>query len=149
MRLVEGCARGELGRACVVEGAWEKAEAHLKNATSILAQVSRWQALRFSLHLAAVKALRGELAEARRSFATLEAAAEIQNDAVLRELAALLYAAVELAEVRAAAPGSAESGQGRATVQRRLERAKGGPMEGASSDLRGWLRLLGRDLLER
>jgi len=146
MRLVEGCARGELGRACVVSGAWEKAEAHLKSATSILAQVSRWHALRFSLHLAAAQALRGELQEARRNFSALEAALEIQNDPVLRELAALLYATVELAEARSAAPGSGEAERGREGVRRRLERARGVPPEGASSDLRGWLRLIEPEL---
>jgi tetratricopeptide (TPR) repeat protein len=146
MRLVEGCARGELGRACLVAGAWEKAEEHLTNATSILAQVSRWHALRFSLHLAAVQALRGALPEARRKFSALEAAQEIQSDPVLRELSALLYATVELAEARSAAAGSPEAEQGREAVRRRLERAQGVPTEGASSDLRGWLRLLEPEL---
>jgi tetratricopeptide (TPR) repeat protein len=142
MRIVEGCARGELGRAFLVSGALEVAESHLTSATSILAHVSRWHALRFSLHLAAVQASRGAMPEARRGFSALGSAPEIRNDPVLRELAALLYATVDLSEARAAAPGSPEAARSRAEVLRRLERARSVPMEGASSDLRGWLRLL-------
>ncbi|HYH98985.1 ATP-binding protein, partial [Hyalangium sp.] len=149
MRIVEGCARGELGRAYLVSGAWEVAESHLTSATSILAQVSRWHSLRFSLHLAAVRALRGALPEARSGFAALESAPEIQNDLVLSELAALLYATVALAEARSTAAGSAEAARSREEVLRRLERARGVPTEGASSDLRGWLKLLEQELSAR
>ncbi|MFL5343970.1 MAG: ATP-binding protein [Hyalangium sp.] len=146
MRIVEGCARGELGRAFLVSGALEVAESHLMSATSILAQVSRWHALRFALHLAAVQASRGEVPEARRGFSALSRAPEIKNDPVLRELAVLLYATVDLIEARAAAPGSAEAERSRGEVRQRLERARNVPLEGASSDLRGWLRLLEPEL---
>jgi hypothetical protein len=146
MRIVEGCARGELGRAFLVSGALEMAEAHLTSATSILAQVSRWHALRFSLHLAAVQASRGAVPEARRGFSALGSAPEIKNDPVLRELAALLYATVDLVEARAAAPGSAEAERSRGEVRQRLERARKVPQEGVSSDLRGWLRRLEPEL---
>jgi predicted ATPase/class 3 adenylate cyclase len=146
IRLVEGCARGELGRAFLVSGALEVAESHLTSATSILAQVSRWHALRFSLHLAAVKALRGALPEARTGFAALESAPELQSDPVLRELAALLQATVELAEGRALRSGSEEGERLRHQIHQRLERARSVPSEGASSDLRGWVRLLEPEL---
>jgi hypothetical protein len=142
MRIVEGCARGELGRAFLGSGALEVAESHLMSATSILAQVSRWHALRFSLHLAAVQASRGAVLEARRGFSALGSAPEIKNDPVLRELAALLAATLHLVEARAAAPGSPEAERSKAEVLRRLEHAQNVPQEGASSDLRGWLRLL-------
>jgi hypothetical protein len=108
--------------------------------------VSRWHALRFSLHLAAVKALRGGLPEARTGFAALESAPELQSDPVLRELAALLQATVELAESRAMPPGSEEGERLREQVRQRLERARDVPSEGASSDLRGWLRLIEPEL---
>ncbi|WP_224242569.1 ATP-binding protein [Hyalangium gracile] len=146
MRIVEGCARGELGRAFLTSGALEVAESHLMSATSILAQVSRWHALRFALHLAAVQASRGAVPEARRGFSALGSAPEIKNDPVLRELATLLYATMDLVEARAAAPGSPEAERSRAEFRRRLEHARNVPLEGASSDLRGWLRLLEPEL---
>jgi hypothetical protein len=61
---------------------------------------------------------------------------------VLRELAALLYAAVELTEVRNVLSGSSEARRSWEEARKRLERARAVPLEGASSDLRGWLRLL-------
>jgi tetratricopeptide (TPR) repeat protein len=146
MRIVEGCARGELGRAFLALGALEVAESHLTSATSILAQVSRWHALRFSLHLAAVQASRGTLPEARRGFSVVGSAPEVRNDPVLRELASLLNATVELAEARVASLGSEEAERSRGEARRRLERARSVPTEGASSDLRGWLRLLEQNL---
>ncbi len=146
IRLVEGCARGELGRAFLDSGALEVAESHLVSATSILAQVSRWHALRFSLHLAAVQARRGALPEARRGFAALTSAPELQSDPVLRELASLLQATVELAEWRAMPPESEERKRIKEQLQQRLERARGVSLEGTSSDLRGWLRLLEPEL---
>jgi predicted ATPase/class 3 adenylate cyclase len=142
MRIVEGCARGELGRAFLVARALETAESHLVSATSILTQVSRWHALRFSLHLAAVQAMRGAAPEARRGFSALHSAAEIREDPVLRELSELLYATVDLLEARAAADGSPEAEACWQAMHRRLERARKVPLEGASSDLRSWLRLL-------
>ncbi|MDY7228183.1 ATP-binding protein [Hyalangium rubrum] len=141
-RIVEGCARGELGRAFLASGATEIARMHLTHATSTLAHVSRWHALRFSLHLAAVQALQGAMQEARRGFAALGGTSEIQTDPVLRELAELLYATVELAESQNGPSGSADAGRSREGVHRRLERARNVPPEGASSDLRGWVRLL-------
>ncbi|MBN1208421.1 MAG: hypothetical protein JXB05_26410 [Myxococcaceae bacterium] len=122
------------------------AESHLLSAISTLERVSRWHALRFNLHLAAVQALQGALPEARKGFEALSAAPELGADPVLRELSTLLYATVELAEARAAAPGSAEAERSREEVRRRLERARHVPAEGASSDLRGWLRLLEPEL---
>ncbi|HYI00251.1 ATP-binding protein [Hyalangium sp.] len=146
MRFVEGGAVGELGRAFIISGALEVAESHLMIATSTLAHVSRWHELRFSLHLAAVQALRGALLEARKGFAALSAAAEIRNDPVLRALEALLAATVKLAEARAASPGSPEAARGWEEVRRQLEQARSVPAEAASSDLRGWLRLLEPEL---
>ncbi|WP_075006301.1 ATP-binding protein [Stigmatella aurantiaca] len=146
LRIVEGCARGELGRACLNVGETENARAHLLNATSLLTGVSRWHALRFSLHLAAVQAAQGQLLEARRGFAALGGTQEIRNDPVLRELAGLLFATVALAELRAVPGGGLEAEQRRADIQQRLDRARLVPPEGASSDLRGWWRLLDREL---
>ncbi len=146
MRIVEGCAWGELGRAFLDSGVLEVAETYLMSATSILTQVSRWHALRFSLHLAASQASRGAVEEARRSFSALGSAPELENDPVLRELASLLRATLDLIALRAAASGSPEAEQSRAEVHRRLERARHVPLEGASSDLRGWLRILEAEL---
>jgi predicted ATPase/class 3 adenylate cyclase len=145
MRIVEGCGQGELGRAYLAAGAMDVARAHLTSATSILTHVSRWHALRLSLHLAAVQASQEELAEARGGFSELRAAPEIHDDVVLRELASLLQATVELAEARAA-PGTAEAERCKEEVRRRLERARRVPPEGASSDLRGWLKRLEQEL---
>jgi predicted ATPase/class 3 adenylate cyclase len=142
LRIVEGCGRGELARAYLASGEPDGVRSHLANATSILAQVSRWHALRFSLHLAAVQASQGELREARQSFSELEGTEEIRNDPVLRELATLLQATVELAEVRNAPAGCPEARCSWEEARKRLERARAVPPEGASSDLRGWLRLL-------
>jgi len=146
LRIVEGCGRGELARAYLASGDPDSVRSHLTNATSILAQVSRWHALRFSLHLAAVQASQGDLHEARQGFSSLAGTAEIRNDPVLRELSALLYTTVELAEVRAAPAGSAQARRSWEEAHQRLERARNVPPEGASSDLRGWLRLLELEL---
>jgi predicted ATPase/class 3 adenylate cyclase len=145
MRVLEGAARGELGRAFIVSGALELAESHLVSAISTLSRVSRWHTLRFSLHLAAVQALRGTLPEARKGFEALSAAPELGTDPVLRELAGLLAATVELAEARAA-PDGEQAERSRERALQRLERARHVPQEGASSDLRGWLRLLEPEL---
>jgi predicted ATPase len=142
MRLVEGCAQGELGRASLATGDMEAAQGSLTGAMELLAEVSRWNWLRFSAHLAAVQAARGDLAAARKGFAELEVAPELREDPILRELASLLRTSLSLAEARAAPPGSEEAERGRREVRERLERARGAPPSAASSDLRGWLRLL-------
>ena len=56
----------------------------------------------------------------------------------------LARASLNLAEARAAAPGSAEWERARLAVRERLERARHAPAAAASSDLRGWIRLLER-----
>jgi predicted ATPase/class 3 adenylate cyclase len=144
MRIYEGCSRGELGRALLATGAVEVAQGHLVEAVSIMSKVSRWHALRFTAHLAAVQAVGSQLAEARASFAELDAAPELRDDPVLRELASLARAALDLAESRVAAPGSPEAERAQVAVRDRLERARHAPAAAASSDLRGWIRLLER-----
>jgi predicted ATPase/class 3 adenylate cyclase len=146
MRLVEGVALGELGRAALVAGAPQVARAHLTKAIALLAQVSRWHVLRFSTHAAAVHAALGELGAARERLTTLESAPELQEDPVLRELTSLQAVWVYLAEARAAPPGSEEARQAMESVRQRLERARHAPAEAASSDLRGALRLIERNL---
>jgi predicted ATPase/class 3 adenylate cyclase len=140
-RMVEACARGELGRAYLALGVPEKAQAHLREAIASLSEVSRWNMLRFSAHLAAVHAALGQIAVAQEGFASLEAAPELREDPVLRELVSLLRAAVELAVARSAgASGEAEPAV--AAARQRLERARQAPSAAASSDLRSSLRLL-------
>jgi tetratricopeptide (TPR) repeat protein len=142
MRLVEGCARGELGRAELAAGNFQAARASLLGALGLLAKGSQWNWLRFSAHLAALQAAQGDLVEARKGFAKLEAAPELREDPILRELASLLRASLALAEARAAPPGSEEAERWRSEARARLEQARGAPSAAASSDLRGWLRLL-------
>ncbi|XXF75446.1 adenylate/guanylate cyclase domain-containing protein [Myxococcaceae bacterium GXIMD 01537] len=142
MRIYEGDARGELGRALLALGDMERAQAHLAGAVAILARVSRWHALRFTAHLAAAQAVAGHLAQARGTFADLDAAPELAGDPTLRELVSLGRASLELAEARAAVPGSEEAARARGAVRERLERARQAPAAAASSDLRGWIRLL-------
>jgi predicted ATPase len=144
MRIHEGGARGEYGRALLATGAVELARGHLTEAVTILSRVSRWHALRFTAHLAAVQAVGGHLAEARTTFAELDAAPELRDDPVLRELVFLARASVNLAEARLATPGSSEWERARLAVRERLEQARHAPTAAASSDLRGWLRLLER-----
>jgi predicted ATPase/class 3 adenylate cyclase len=146
MRLVEGVALGELGRASFVAGAPQVARAHLTQAISLLAQVSRWHVLRFSAHAAGVHAVLGELGVARERLTAVESTAELQEDPVLRELTSLQAAWLYLAEARAAPPGSEEARQALEAVEQRLERARHAPAAAASSDLRGALRLLERNL---
>ncbi len=144
MRILEGCGWGELGRVFLSSGALESAREHLLKATEILSHVSQWHALRFSLHLAAVQAMRGERDQARKAFAELGDTPEICDDPVLRELAEMLQATVDLADAQSATPGSAEAERSREEARRRMERARHVPTEGASSDLRGWLKFLER-----
>jgi hypothetical protein len=129
-----------------VAGAPQVARAHLTKAIALLAQVSRWHVLRFSTHAAAVHAALGELGAARERLTTLESAPELQEDPVLRELTSLQAVWVYLAEARAAPPGSEEARQAMESVRQRLERARHAPAEAASSDLRGALRLIERNL---
>ncbi|HYO74711.1 MAG TPA: cyclase, partial [Archangium sp.] len=148
MRILEGVALGELGRALVALGAREAARTRLSESISILERVSRWHALRFTAHLASVQAALGELAAARDGFASLEVTPELRDDTVLRELSSLLRASLDLAEAARAAPGSEAGVKCLEEARRRVERARGAPAEAASSDLREALRLLGRNVLE-
>ncbi|MBN1207427.1 MAG: AAA family ATPase [Myxococcaceae bacterium] len=140
-RILEACARGELGRAYLGLGVPEKAEAHLREAIATLSEVSRWHMLRFSAHLAAVQAARGQLPAAQEGFLALEAAPELREDAVLGELVSLLRAAVDLAQARTEV-FSERVEQCVAAARQRLERARRAPPAAASSDLRSALRLL-------
>ena len=141
-RLLEGTALGELGRAEAALGALEDAWARLSEAVSGLGRVSRGQALRFAIHRAAVEAFLGDPAAAEASFVVLEAAPELQSDPVLRELAALLRGAVDVAGAKAAPDDAERMRKARESVRRRVERARCAPAESASSDLRGALRFL-------
>ncbi|HYH98832.1 ATP-binding protein [Hyalangium sp.] len=147
MRILEGCARGELGRAWQALGVVETARGALSEAVSLLGQAARWHALRFRAHLAAVQASAGCISEAQAGFAELVAAPELQQDMVLYELAALLQVAVDLAEARASPPGSPEAQQALERARQRLEWARKVPVEAVSSDLRGALRFFERALL--
>ncbi|HEX8701233.1 MAG TPA: cyclase, partial [Myxococcaceae bacterium] len=144
VRLLEGMTRGELGRALLAVGAREEARAHLSAASAVLEPVSRSHTLRFAAYRAAAHALEGELPAAHRGFAELEAAPELQAEPALRALASLLRATVDLAELRAAPPGSEQALQAEQQLQQRLERARKAPAEEASSDLRSSLRMLER-----
>jgi hypothetical protein len=140
MLLLEGCARGELGRAHQALGEVEVARRCLSEAVSLLGQAARWQALRFSAHLAAVQASDGWISEARAGFAELAEAPEVQQDAVLSELTALLHVAVDLAEARGFPPDSQQAQQALERARQRMEWARNVSAEAVSSDLRGALR---------
>ncbi|WP_223646224.1 adenylate/guanylate cyclase domain-containing protein [Corallococcus sp. EGB] len=141
-RLMEGTALGELGRALLARGDWKQAREALAEAISILGRASRWQALRFIAHRAALEAACGELWAAREGFATLEGAPELREDPSLFQLVDLLRAALDLAEADAAPVQSAEGTRARAAARRRIEAARNAPREIVSSDLRGALRFL-------
>jgi len=144
IRLLEGMTRGELGRALLALGAMEEARSHLGAASAVLEPVSRSHALRFAVYLAAAHALEGKLTVARQGFTELEATPELAAEPALRALTSLLRATVELAELRAAPPGSEQAAQAARRLQKRLERARQAPAEEASSDLRSSLRMLER-----
>ena len=139
---MEGTSLGELGRASLARGDWKQARAALGEAVSILGRASRWQALRFIAHLAALEATCGELRAAREGFAAVEGAPELREDPALRQLVDLLRATLDLAEANAAPPGSAEGHEARSAAWRRIEAARHAPRETASSDIRGALRFL-------
>ncbi|ATB50246.1 ATP-binding protein [Corallococcus macrosporus] len=141
-RLLEGTALGELGRAELALGAWSEAWARLSEAVSGLGRVSRGQVLRFAVYRAVVEACVGDAAAAEASFVVLEGAPELRENPVLRELAALLRASVDLAEARAAGDDVARAQRAFASVRQRIARARGAPPEAASSDLRGALGFL-------
>jgi predicted ATPase/class 3 adenylate cyclase len=147
MRILEGVALGELGRALVALGATEAAHTCLAEAVSLLGQVSRWHALRFTAHSAAVQAALGHLPEAREGFALLEVAPELREDPVLGELTSLLRASLDLAEAVKASLASEEGMQALESARRRVARARGAPAEAASSDLREALRVMERSVL--
>ncbi|RKH15792.1 cyclase [Corallococcus sp. CA047B] len=141
-RLLEGTALGELGRAFLARGDWKQARLALGEAVTILGRASRWQALRFIAHRAALEAACGELRAARNGFAELEAAPELREDPSLRQLVNLLRAALDLAEAGAAPANSSEGHAARSAAHRRMEAARNAPRETASSDIRGALRFL-------
>lgn len=147
MRMLEGVALGERGRAQMALGALSGARASLTEAISVLERVSRWHALRFTAHLAAVRAGLGDVRGAREGVAVLEGLSELQGDAVLRELTALVHAAMDLAEARGA-PGSELGQRALASARMRLVRARNAPAEAASSDLREALRVFERGVRE-
>jgi len=136
--------RGELGRALLAVGSVEPARAQLSAAVAALEPVSRSHALRFATYLAAAHALEGKLQVARQGFNELEATPELAAEPALRALTSLLRATVELAELRAAAPGSEQALEAGRQLQQRLERARQAPAEETSSDLRSSLRMLER-----
>ncbi len=140
MIILEGTARGELGRAHMAVGAMEQARSCLSEAVSLLGQAARWYALRFSAHLAALHALEGRIAEARTGFAELKAAPELSQDAVLYTLTTLLQASLELAEARASPPQGAEARQALERARQGVEWARSAPASAMSSDLRAALR---------
>ena len=141
-RLLEGTALGELGRAELALGSLEEAWARLSEAVSGLGRVSRGQALRFAIHRAAVEAFLGDPASAEASFVVLEGAMELRDDPVLRELAALLRGAVDVADARTVPEDRERARQAREVARQRMERARRAPAEAASSDLRGALLFL-------
>lgn len=141
-RLLEGTSLGELGRASLARGDWKQARAALGEAVGILGRASRWQALRFITHLAALEATYGDLRAAREGFAAVEGAPELRDDPALRQLVDLLRATLDLAEANAAPPGSTEGHDSRSAAWRRIEAARHAPRETASSDIRGALRFL-------
>lgn len=147
MRMLEGVALGERGRAQMALGALTGARVSLSAAIGLLEQVSRWHALRFTAHLSAVRAALGDLNGARDGLAVLESLGELREDAVLRELTALVRAGTDLAEARSA-PGSEQSRRALALARMRLARARNAPAEAASSDLREALRSFERGVLE-
>jgi tetratricopeptide (TPR) repeat protein len=138
-RLLEGTALGELGRAELALGALEQAWARLSEAVSGLGRVSRTQAMRFAVHRAAVEAFLGDPAAAEASFVVLEGSPELRDDPVLRELSALLRAAVDVAQASLLPEDDPRARQARESARRRVERARSAPAEAASSDLRGAL----------
>lgn len=141
-RLLEGTALGEWGRASLARGHWKQARAALAEAVAILGRASRWQALRFIAHRAALDAACGELTAAREGFAALDGAPELRDDPALCQLVELLRAALDLAHADALPVGSAEGHEARSSARRRIEAARHAPKETASSDIRGALRFL-------
>jgi predicted ATPase/class 3 adenylate cyclase len=140
--ILEGTAMGELGRAELALGGLAEARHWLAEAVSLLGGVARWQALRFAAHRAAVDALLGDLSAALSSFDALEEAPELRSDPMLRELTALLRAAVELAMAAEAPAGSEEARRAREAALRRVEAARGTDLQRTSSDVRGALHFL-------
>ncbi len=136
-RLLEGSALGELGRAELALGEWSEAWAHLSEAVSGLGRVSRGQVLRFAVYRAVVEACVGDASAAEASFVVLEGAPELLDNPVLRELAHLLRASVDLAEARAARGDAARAQRSFDSARQRIARARSAPPEAASSDLRG------------
>jgi predicted ATPase/class 3 adenylate cyclase len=140
-RFLEACARGDLGRAYLWLGSLEQAQTHLREAITTMSEVSRWHMLRFSAHLAAVRAALGQIPESSESFRELEAAPDLRDDPVLSELVSLLRATVDLAAARTDDP-AIPTNQLVAAARRRLLRARRAPPAAASSDLRSSIRLL-------
>ncbi|MCP3143551.1 hypothetical protein [Pyxidicoccus xibeiensis] len=149
MRLLEGVALGEQGRALLVRGRPELAQFVLMEAIGMLERVSRWHTLRFSAHLAAAQAALGNVLAAREGLAALESSAELRADPSLRGLTSMLRASVEAAVARTGVPGSREAEVALEAARRRLARARSALPAEASSDLRVSLRLLEQTVMAR
>ncbi|MDY7227189.1 adenylate/guanylate cyclase domain-containing protein [Hyalangium sp. s54d21] len=148
VRLLEGTAMGELGRAELALGDLAEARHWLAEAISVLDGVARWHALRFAAHRAAVDATLGDASAAIASFEALEEAPETSRCPVLRGLTTLLKTAADLALAEAASKGGEDARHAREAARRCVETFHGMPGEAFSSDMRGALRFLER-LLSR
>jgi predicted ATPase/class 3 adenylate cyclase len=148
VRLLEGTAMGELGRAELALGELAEARHWLAEAVSSLQEVARGHALRFAAHRAAVEAVLGDLPAALSSFVALEEEPEVHASPVLRELVTLLRAAADLAVAEEAPVGSEAAQQAREAVRQRVEAVHGTPGVLASSDLRGAVRFLKQRLTQ-
>jgi hypothetical protein len=142
VRLLEGTAMGELGRAELALGELAEARHWLAEAVSALEGVDRWHALRFAAHRAAVEAVLGDLSAAQASFTALEEEYEVQTDPVLRELITLLRAAAELSMATESPEGSEAARRARDAARRRVEALEGASTAVTSSDVRGAVRFL-------
>jgi tetratricopeptide (TPR) repeat protein len=144
VRLLEGTAMGELGRAELALGDLAEARHWLAEAISVLEGVARWHALRFAAHRAAVDATLGDVSAALASFTALEEAPELRKDPMLRELTTLLRAAADIALAEVDAVGGEQGRRARESARRYVEAFHSLPNKVFSSDVRGALRFLER-----
>jgi tetratricopeptide (TPR) repeat protein len=142
VRLLEGTAMGERGRAELALGELAEARYWLAEAVSALEGVDRWHALRFAAHRAAVEAVLGDLSAAQACFTALEEEYEVRTDPVLRELVTLLRAAADLSMVHESPEGSEGARQAHEAARKRVEALHAASAPLASSDLRGAVRFL-------
>jgi predicted ATPase/class 3 adenylate cyclase len=146
VRLLEGTAMGELGRAELALGDLPEARHWLAEAISVLDGVARWHALRFAAHRAAVDASLGDANAARASFTALEEDPEFRKDPMLCELTTLLRAAADIALAEVEAGGGEQGRRAREAARRYVEAFHCLPRKVCSSDVRGALRFLERML---